>query len=180
MTAVVDIILFLKQNTQRVYHEEDMAELKPASPHKTLVSTYGVDYVGKTYSPEWLELLNLVRANAAGAFMNDGAFIFLLIVLLVYFLPTIVASNKKKSNTGAIFFVNLVFGWTLLGWGIAMVWALTNDVKSQVVNIHSGNTPAQVEQNSIAAEVAKLSELYKSGDLTEAEFSSLKAKLIGG
>ena len=56
---------------------------------------------------------------------------FLLLGVLFYFLPSIVGHNKH--NAGAIFVLNLLLGWTIIGWAIAMVWALTGDVCAPVV-----------------------------------------------
>lgn len=60
--------------------------------------------------------------------MNVVAAIILLCVgLFFYFLPTVIANSKKKRNYNAILVLNLLLGWTFLGWVIALVWALTND-----------------------------------------------------
>lgn len=53
--------------------------------------------------------------------------IFVLLMFGVYLIPGIIAINKKKKNSGAIFALNLLLGWTMIGWIIALVWALTND-----------------------------------------------------
>jgi len=45
-----------------------------------------------------------------------------------YFLPTIL--GRKKANSGAIFLLNLLLGWTVIGWVAALVWALTVDAKA--------------------------------------------------
>ena len=37
------------------------------------------------------------------------------VFLLLYFVPTIVASGRKRRNTGAIFVLNLFLGWSLIG-----------------------------------------------------------------
>jgi hypothetical protein len=50
-------------------------------------------------------------------------------IIYFYFLPTITAGEKFKKDTKAIFFLNLVLGWTVLGWIVAMVWAITNDTR---------------------------------------------------
>ena len=47
------------------------------------------------------------------------------LLLPIYFLPAIIAGQRQHHNTGAIFAVNLFFGWTLLGWLLAIVWACT-------------------------------------------------------
>jgi len=49
--------------------------------------------------------------------------IIILIIGLFYFLPTFLSSNKR--NAGAIFLVNLLLGWTFIGWVVALVWAVS-------------------------------------------------------
>lgn len=44
-----------------------------------------------------------------------------------YFLPTIIAFKRGKRNRGAILALNLLLGWTVLGWVISLVWALSVD-----------------------------------------------------
>lgn len=48
-------------------------------------------------------------------------------MVLVYFFPSIVAMRRQKSNSSAIFVLNLLTGWTFIGWVIACVWAYTVD-----------------------------------------------------
>lgn len=40
----------------------------------------------------------------------------------IYFAPSIWAVGKR--NTGAIFALNLLLGWTFLGWVGALIWAI--------------------------------------------------------
>jgi uncharacterized protein YecT (DUF1311 family) len=44
---------------------------------------------------------------------------------LLYFYPTFKAMGKR--NTGAIFALNLLTGWSTIGWVVALIWALKND-----------------------------------------------------
>jgi Superinfection immunity protein len=60
-----------------------------------------------------------------------AAISFLLLGLAFYFLPAIIARNKR--NATAIFWLNFLLGWSLVGWVIALVWALTNDPQPAVV-----------------------------------------------
>jgi hypothetical protein len=53
-----------------------------------------------------------------------GFIVLSLIALFLYFLPTIVA-NSRKRQVGSIFVLNLFLGWTLLGWVVALVWAMS-------------------------------------------------------
>jgi hypothetical protein len=45
------------------------------------------------------------------------------VLTLLYFLPTIVAANRGHGVTG-ILLLNLLFGWTGIGWIVLMLWAL--------------------------------------------------------
>src|ERR1700730_14538533 len=47
-----------------------------------------------------------------------------LLVIFIYFLPTVAAINSRHSNFQSIFIVNLLFGWTIAGWIVAMFWAI--------------------------------------------------------
>jgi hypothetical protein len=47
---------------------------------------------------------------------------------VMYFLPSIIALARSKRAVGAILVLNLLLGWTLIGWVIALVWALKQDV----------------------------------------------------
>lgn len=42
----------------------------------------------------------------------------------VYFFPAIHAGSKHHPNSVAIFLTNLLFGWTLVGWGVALIWSV--------------------------------------------------------
>ena len=53
-----------------------------------------------------------------------GYFLFWAIIFSGYFLPTIIACIRKHTNVWAIFVLNLFLGFTLIGWVIALVWAV--------------------------------------------------------
>ena len=54
------------------------------------------------------------------------ALITVLILIPAYFLPTIVACIRDKvTGKGGIFFLNLLLGWTVIGWWAAFIWACT-------------------------------------------------------
>lgn len=48
-----------------------------------------------------------------------------ILVLAAYFLPWIIAALRRHHNQGAIFVLNLLLGWTILGWIVALVWSAT-------------------------------------------------------
>jgi len=45
-----------------------------------------------------------------------------------YFLPAIVAFARSKRDAVSILVLNVLLGWTMIGWVIALVWALKQDV----------------------------------------------------
>jgi len=53
--------------------------------------------------------------------------LFLLFLGLMYFLPTII--GRDKSDAGLIFLVNLLLGWTVVGWIVAFIWACAADTR---------------------------------------------------
>jgi uncharacterized membrane protein len=90
------------------------------------------------------------------------------IIILIYFLPTISAFERKKKNTSSIFVVNFFLGWTLIGWVVALSWALSKDDKHVVT----------VEKKDTSGEIAELFELKEKGVITEEEFKQQKQKIL--
>ena len=45
-----------------------------------------------------------------------------------YFLPAIIAFARSKRDATSILLLNFFLGWTAIGWVIAFVWALKQDV----------------------------------------------------
>jgi hypothetical protein len=56
---------------------------------------------------------------------------------LIYFAPSVIGNSK--ANRWAIFMLNLLLGWTILGWIIAMVWAFCAEPSEKPVLSHSTN-----------------------------------------
>ncbi|SED47692.1 Superinfection immunity protein [Streptomyces sp. TLI_105] len=46
-----------------------------------------------------------------------------LVVALLYFVPTVVAIVRSVPNRGSVIVVNVFLGWTVLGWIIALAMA---------------------------------------------------------
>jgi hypothetical protein len=49
--------------------------------------------------------------------------IHLSILVLLYFLPTIIAGRRGHDIVGPLL-LNLFFGWTVIGWFALLLWAL--------------------------------------------------------
>lgn len=48
----------------------------------------------------------------------------MLMGLAIYLVPTIVAAARRPTNMAAAILVNVLLGWTMLGWVVALVLAL--------------------------------------------------------
>lgn len=58
--------------------------------------------------------------------MDGSALMVLMIIvgIIVYFIPTVVALARARVNKGAIFCMNLFLGWSFIGWVVALIWAV--------------------------------------------------------
>lgn len=57
----------------------------------------------------------------------------LLGLVALYFLPYIAARSNKHKNCEAIGALNLLLGWTLIGWICAFIWAYVNPIDKNIV-----------------------------------------------
>ncbi|QQO14799.1 superinfection immunity protein [Bradyrhizobium diazoefficiens] len=121
--------------------------------------------------------------------------IFFLAIGIIYIAPTLVAFRRNHPNRWIIMVINIAFGGTIIGWGVAMVWAMRvahrigstssggesglnlfiNDVKKiQLVD------PPPLPQTSTVQELERIHDLLVRGAISQVEFDGLKAKLLGG
>lgn len=94
-------------------------------------------------------------------------FIVIILILAIYFLPSIIGS--KHRNSTSIFILNLLLGWTLLGWIVAIIWAVSNDKKETVIVDN---------KKSVAEQLRQLKDLHEDGTLTIEEFEEEKKHLL--
>lgn len=93
---------------------------------------------------------------------GDGIVLALMVTAisaLLYFFPSIIGWRKK--NFGAIFVLNLLLGWTIIGWIVSLVWALTHDAKTTIV-VQQTAAPQQGAAravDSLAADRARAREI---------------------
>ena len=57
---------------------------------------------------------------------SSALFVWAVFGFFGYFLPALVALMRKHRQTTAIMALNLLLGWTFIGWVAALIWALTN------------------------------------------------------
>ncbi len=59
-----------------------------------------------------------------------AVFLIFLFCFGLYFMPFLIANARHSTQQVAIFLINLVFGWTILGWIGALVWAASSPAKT--------------------------------------------------
>jgi Superinfection immunity protein/Short C-terminal domain len=116
-----------------------------------------------------------------------------LIIGIVYIIPTLVAFRRNHPNRWPILLVNVVFGGTVLGWGVALAWALrvihrpgsTNSGGESGLNIFVNDIrrvrhvePPPFSRPSMTQELERLHDLLVRGALSQEEFEVLKTKLM--
>uniref|UniRef100_A0AAU2VUL1 Superinfection immunity protein n=1 Tax=Streptomyces sp. NBC_00008 TaxID=2903610 RepID=A0AAU2VUL1_9ACTN len=55
--------------------------------------------------------------------LSIGVLLLIIVIVLAYFVPTVVAFARGVSNSGSILVLNLFLGWTLVGWVVALAMA---------------------------------------------------------
>lgn len=106
---------------------------------------------------KWATLNPGAKAGVAGAGLLVGLlFVFkilpaliaavgiaglVMILVVPYWIPTIIAVRRKHESKMAIAVVNFFFGWTFVGWILSLIWALSRAgsaaVSMQTVVIHN-------------------------------------------
>jgi T4 superinfection immunity protein len=56
-----------------------------------------------------------------GDFLN---IVLAVIAVVVYFAPSWISISRRALHPLPIFLLNLVLGWSVIGWVVALVWAL--------------------------------------------------------
>lgn len=74
----------------------------------------------------------------------------LLIICALYIAPTVIAFRGNHPNRWIIAVINIVFGATLLGWLVAMVWALQRvHLSNQAGGSHGGESGLNLFVNDV-------------------------------
>ena len=127
------------------------------------------------FQPFALLISNLIVGSLStlqsgfGSFLGGLLGIFIIFCLIgLYFLPTLVSRKRRHKNYGAIAALNLLLGWSFLGWTLALIWALMDpdDSKTKFSSVSSID------------KLSQLSSMKAQGLISQAEFESKKAKVL--
>jgi hypothetical protein len=91
-----------RTSSPQKFNANDVASMLDAMPDAPATKDVG---------SEWIEIINTA--------------LVILFVILLYFFPTSIAFKRGHHNKRAIFALNILLGWTFLGWVVALVWAWT-------------------------------------------------------
>ena len=80
--------------------------------------------------------------NSFGKFVS---LMFFVVAPAFYMLPTYEAWARKHTNLTAILLINILLGWSLIGWVVALVWAFK---RPEVSTTPARLVPAPQEQET--------------------------------
>jgi hypothetical protein len=63
---------------------------------------------------------------------------FIVALLVLYWLPTIIAIARHTNSALGVAALNFLLGWTGVGWVLALMWALAASPAQQVIIIENG------------------------------------------
>jgi hypothetical protein len=70
-----------------------------------------------------------IESGMAGAVTAFNGFIFFMALWFCYFIGGVIAYIRGHRQRVAISVLNVLSGWTVIGWIVAIVWACTADVE---------------------------------------------------
>lgn len=86
-------------------------------------------------------------------FVMDIGVGFSIGLVVSYFVPTLLAIYKKHGSTNRIFILNLLLGWTVIGWGVAFFWVFKNQSsKNEIVpilGVHNSYSALALDRDSV-------------------------------
>jgi len=54
-------------------------------------------------------------------------------MVVLYFAPAIIAHHRRHESSTAIFVVNLLLGWSVIGWIVCFAWASSGNSRRIVI-----------------------------------------------
>ncbi len=99
------------------------------------------DHIFWTVAIITLALFGLAALSGEGS-ISFGGMILFAVLALIYLIPSIVAAKRAHRNRHAIMALNILLGWTFLGWVAALIWSLTANTQSEDQNAASTITHA--------------------------------------
>ena len=138
-----------------------MKKLIPTTALLACSSSWGQEY------SLFAEYINPFSALFGGSFI---------ILSLIYFFPTMICVLRRHNNKIPIFIVNILLGWTFIGWVVALVWSFTSNTENQKVT-QQKNT-VNHNDDSLINQLERLKKLHDEHVLNADEFEEQKHNLL--
>lgn len=59
---------------------------------------------------------------------SASGFFLIMTVLVIYFLPSLIAAGRRMSSRSSLLVINIFLGWSGLGWVACLAWAFSPKV----------------------------------------------------
>jgi Superinfection immunity protein len=79
----------------------------------------------------YIFIFNFFRLYLHKLNFNIMVIVYLALIVL-YFIPTIIADSRNSIHKVSIFILNLFLGWTFLGWLVSLIWAFSSSSSSRI------------------------------------------------
>jgi hypothetical protein len=116
--AVIALIFLLAPHAEKADPPTPAAVAKRPVRQPVHVSNSEVSIFGEEFGSQLLYMLTVLLWGAVLLCFFAGC-------LFIYILPSFIAYRRGHHNAQAIFILNVLLGWMLIGWVAAMVWAHT-------------------------------------------------------
>lgn len=93
------------------------------------------------------------------------------VLLLLYYMPIIIAIKRRHQNIIGLGILNFFFGWTIIGWFGALIWSVSAQ--------ESVNKDPIKDKPTTSQELERLVHLKEEGHLSQKEFNNEKKNLLG-
>ncbi|QHJ01708.1 superinfection immunity protein [Xylophilus rhododendri] len=112
--------------------------------------------------------------------------LFWVSLIALYLLPTYEAAKRRHPSLVPIALVDILLGWTVIGWVVAMVWAVRR-AEVAVEAVGGGeendpyvivNEPSRYPANSAAESLKELAKLRAEGAISEEEYVAAKGRVL--
>jgi hypothetical protein len=121
----------------------------------------------------------------------------IILMALLFFYPSLIAYKRGHAYKNIILVINLVFGFTGIGWALAMIWAIFPSEKSLIDPVvgnptglgrrNAGDTIGSAKQGSVRGAdfekktddlIDSLIDMRSKGLITDEEFSRKKREIL--
>jgi hypothetical protein len=122
--------------------------------------------------------------SPANAFVEQNSKMLAWVIVL-YILPSLIALYRKHPSKGSIIAVNILLGWTAIGWLWSLIWSLGSKGQTVVVvntppAMASQTVPVAVPvgHKTVADRIGELKAMLDAGTINQNEFDMLKAEAL--